>query len=87
MTNEQLKDLSLDELRDLNKRVCAEIRHRHNQTNFYISSSLRVGEKVSFNDKYGIPIVGSVTKINLKSVKVQTNRGIWNVSPTLLKRG
>lgn len=45
---------------------------------------LQVGSKVTFVVG-GTPVKGKVTKINRKTVKVETKtHGIWRVSPTLL---
>lgn len=81
-----IENLTLSELRDLNKRVCAAIRHKHTLEGLAVSQTLKIGDNVSFKDRYGFPITGHVSKINLKSIKVNTNRGIWNVSPTLLTK-
>ena len=44
------------------------------------------GDIVTFNDKLGRPLRGSVVKVNTKTVKVLTMGGMkWSVSPSLLK--
>lgn len=42
------------------------------------------GATVTFKGKRGETITGKVSKINNKSVKVDTAVGTWRVSPTLL---
>ena len=51
-------------------------------------ATLTVGDTVSFDrgPRRGGMISGKVTKINTKTVKVQTNAGIWNVGIGLLNR-
>jgi len=46
-----------------------------------------VGNKVQFNhSKTGELIVGRITKINRKTIKLSTeNRGNWTVSPTMIE--
>lgn len=56
--------------------------------------SFRPGMKVKFADRYGMVVKGVVTKVNGKSIKVETTVGrhgvnmnrpvIWTVSPQLL---
>lgn len=47
----------------------------------------KVGDKVKFDAKTRGMIHGTITKMNAKSVKVQTDMGVtWNVSPTFLQK-
>lgn len=48
------------------------------------SLSFRVGQNVYFTDRIGRKIYGSIQKINLKTVKVETQEGTWKVSPSFL---
>lgn len=57
--------------------------------------SFRPGMKVKFNDRHGVLIRGVVTKVNGKSIKVESTLGrhgidlhrpiTWTVSPQLLQ--
>lgn len=45
----------------------------------------RIGQRVTFADRFGRPIVGTIEKINRSSVTVHTDQGRrWRVSPSLL---
>jgi len=47
----------------------------------------KVGDKVKFDAKTRGIIHGTITKMNAKSVKVQTDTGVtWNVSPAFLQK-
>lgn len=45
---------------------------------------LRIGQNVRFQAR-GADYVGYIQKINMKTVTVKTNTGIWRVSPELLE--
>lgn len=45
----------------------------------------KIGDKVSFNTR-GQTFTGTVTKVNQKSVSVQTSTGMWRVGPSLLRK-
>lgn len=45
----------------------------------------RVGQKVCFRSSYGDIIHGAVSKVNLKTVTVNSGLQRWKVSPSLLK--
>ena len=49
------------------------------------ASAFQVGDSVYFNDKRGTRVTGTITKINRKTIKVDTNGYLWSVSPSLLK--
>lgn len=48
--------------------------------------SFRIGDKVSFTTRSGELIKGTVSKINQKTVTVNTSTSTWKVSGTLLKK-
>lgn len=51
------------------------------------ADGLRVGDKVQWNSKYGKVIQGTITKVNLKTIKISTTTdGNWSVSPSLLTK-
>ena len=46
-------------------------------------SEMKVGDKVSFFHK-GAKIIGTIRKKNIKRLVVDTERGGWNIPPSLL---
>jgi hypothetical protein len=50
-------------------------------------ADFKVGDKVTFNDRYQAPITGTITRINQKSITVVPDHqpGQWRVSPSLLR--
>jgi len=51
------------------------------------ASQFKVGDKVTWVSKYGSTVVGTVTKVNRKTIKVQAGeKGQWSVSPSLLSK-
>jgi hypothetical protein len=65
-------------------RALNDARERDNKT---VGRALRVGSPVQFANKYGILIMGTVKKINPKSIHIkETSTGInWRVTPALVK--
>ena len=49
-------------------------------------ASFKIGDKVSFDVKTRGIKTGIITKINNKSIKVNCDGAMWNVSPTFLKK-
>jgi hypothetical protein len=50
-------------------------------------ASLRVGDEVSFtSSKTGLEVTGTVTKIAIKYVTVQTSAGAWRVPANMLSK-
>ena len=43
-----------------------------------------VGDKVTFKRKDGTVFIGVIYKINRKRIDVKTDKGRWNVPPTML---
>jgi hypothetical protein len=50
-------------------------------------ADFKVGDKVTFNDRHQVPITGTITRINQKSITVVPDHqpGQWRVSPSLLR--
>lgn len=72
-----------DELRQVSDLVKA----RWNFLTAQANASFRIGDRVTFEGKFGILEEGTVERINPKMIKVKTVRGItWNVSAALLKK-
>ena len=60
--------------------IVEAVKLRRNQLHFSDAQSLRVGDKVSFQGRRGITEKGTVKKIKIKYVLVETDRGQrWNV--------
>ena len=43
-----------------------------------------VGDKVTFKRKNGTVYIGVIYKVNRKRIDVKTDKGRWNVPPTML---
>lgn len=77
-----LKELSNEELRELNSRILQEFKRKQN----IIAMSFRPGQKVEWIGKSKGYHTGTITKVNTKTIKVITDNGEnWSVSPSLLK--
>ena len=64
---------------DLNQ-IIEAVKLRRNQLHSLDAHSLRIGDRVSFEGKYGRTEMGTVEKIKIKYVLVRTDRGQrWNV--------
>jgi hypothetical protein len=68
--------LNSDEL----NQVVDAVKLRRNQLHSLDAHSLRIGQRVSFQGRHGITEKGTVRKIKIKYVLVETDRGQrWNV--------
>lgn len=85
-TKLNLSEYSFEELRELNALIVRELKSRNFQTQLKAAMSFTIGQKVSFDSKYGYKVVGSITKINQKTIAVsqENSTTIWSVSPSLL---
>lgn len=87
-----MKDIDLSgyteaELVALNRRVVERISELRQARIRSTMTELRVGDKVSFEPESGREIVGTIIRLNQKSVTVATPEGSqWRVTPTLLSR-
>jgi hypothetical protein len=79
-TVETIRNANMDELNT----IIALVRDRQRSIQVEVGANFHVGDSVSFNDKRGTRVTGTITKINRKSIKVDTGGYIWNVSPSLL---
>jgi len=60
--------------------IIETVKLRRNQLHFKNAHSLRIGQRVSFQGRRGITEKGTVRKIKIKYVLVETDRGQrWNV--------
>ena len=77
--------LTLEQLYDLNEKICQRIDTLIAQQNLNTLSRLRLGMKVTFDSKNG-PEIGTVIKINQKSIIVVSEGGTrqWKIAPGLV---
>lgn len=74
-------ELSLNELRALNKAVVERIRRLSSLKRLEFA----VGQRVFWVSRTGVKTYGRVQKINPKNVRVQGEKGgLWTISPSLL---
>ena len=77
--NKMIQDIYVLNNDELNK-VVEAVKLRRNQLHFKNAHSLRIGQRVSFAGRRGITEKGTVRKIKIKYVLVETDRGQrWNV--------
>jgi len=89
MTNKEFKELALfistassDELNQLARLMKTRRGHLQEIT----ATQFRVNDQVRFDAKSRGIITGRITKINKKTVKVMSQKGVlWSVSPSLLE--
>lgn len=75
--------LTLD--RDQLDRVIVAVKHRRDQLHLVATSSLTVGTRVKFEGRRGQTLTGTISRVNIKKVKVNTDNGqIWNVPAGLV---
>ena len=60
------------------------IRTRREILSLESKSMFSVGDKVTFKRKDGTVFIGVIYKINRKRIDVKTDKGRWNVPPTML---
>jgi hypothetical protein len=75
---------SISDLETMNK-LLSYTQTRWRQMSSVRTRGIRLGDDVTFNDKYGIKRVGRVTKINPKTIFVQVGATRWRVSHGLVK--
>ena len=77
--NKMIQDIYTLNSDELNQVVDA-VKLRRNQLHSLDAHSLRIGQRVSFQGRNGITEKGTVRKIKIKYVLVETDRGQrWNV--------
>lgn len=78
--------LALNTMEEI-RAIDAALRLRARQIQQLTAWNFRVSDKVKFNDKSGRQLIGTIMKINTKTIKVKIpdTNAIWNVSPSLLK--
>jgi hypothetical protein len=86
LSPEIIKEISKIETHEDCKEAWDLIRIRLSRIVASEAQNFRVGQKVWFMSKKlgGNRIMGTVTRINKKSISVETTLGKWNVAPSLL---
>lgn len=74
-----IKNLSIEELLELNSEVVRLIKTKRAQASRQAKRGLFQGTKVSFTDNDGNTVTGKVVKTMRKYAKVDTGRVIWRV--------
>jgi hypothetical protein len=87
-----MKDIDLSgyteaELVELNHRVVERIRILRQARVRATMTEFKLGDRVSFQPECGHEVVGTIVRLNRKSVTVATAEGVqWRVAPVLLRR-
>ena len=81
----EILSFNTDELRELNRKIVAELKKRNRQETREKVANFKVGQKVKFKDRKGLAHMGVVKKINIKTVSVDEGgfQG-WKVHPNFL---
>ncbi len=82
----ELNKMTLEELTLLNRKVVEQIKFLQTQKQAIAATAFRIGDKAFFVSKFGEKVEGEILKVNIKSIKVKTEKGMWNVSPSLLTK-
>lgn len=82
--SEVLKIEDEQTLRQLNTVIVSKLNNMRANKTLNAMSKFRVGNKVEFQSKQGRTLQGRVTKINQKTINVDTPAGEWRVAPTFL---
>ena len=76
---------SLKELIELNHKICERIKKLDAKENFEALQNFYVGEQVRFKSENNV-IIGTIIRINRKTISVQTKEGYWNIDPQFLTK-
>lgn len=79
-----VQNLNNEEYSEFISKISQYNKQRQNQKQLNAASQFKYNDAVKFTNKNGASISGRIIKINKKTIKVQTELGTWNVSPTLL---
>ena len=84
--NKLITDIGVLNNDELNK-VIEAVKLRRNQLHFQDAHSFKIGDRVSFQGRYGRTEKGTVDKVKIKYVLVRTDSGVrWNVPGSHLTR-
>lgn len=85
MISFELHKMSIEELKALNAEVVSILKHKLNRKQAEIALKFNVGDSVVINSRSGRQLVGTITKINQKTIQVDCGiNGIYKASPSLL---
>ena len=76
----EIMQMNNDELNQLT----SLIKTRREILSLEAKSQFAVGDKVTFKNRGGVVYIGVIYKINRKRIDVKTDKGRWNVPPTML---
>lgn len=77
--------LTVTELVALNHRIVERLKFLETVQNHQDMMAFNLGARVSFDDKHGERLLGTLVKFNRKTVTVMADNGQrWNISPHLL---
>ena len=76
----EIMQMSNDELNELTRLI----KTRREILSLEAKSMFAVGDKVTFIRKSGTVYIGVIYKVNRKRIDVKTDKGRWNVPPTML---
>jgi|TARA_B110000037_G_scaffold159876_1_gene180506 hypothetical protein len=79
--NSLVSKMSLEDIKMVNERMSLQRTFIGND----VKRSLKIGDKVSFNGRRGLT-EGTVLKIAIKNVVVDTGSTRWNVPASMLKK-
>ena len=79
--NSLVSKMSLEDIKMVNERMSLQRTFIGND----VKRSLKIGDKVSFNGRRGLT-KGTVLKIAIKNVVVDTGSTRWNVPASMLKK-
>jgi hypothetical protein len=77
----QIFGMNMQELAELNGLICDTMRRLQRTA----ARSFRMGDLVSFVDRNGRTLSGTVIKVNQKTVSVRSGNTTWRVTGSLLK--
>ena len=84
---DQLDELHYEELITLNRAIVARIKQLNTMKAQSQLQQFRIGNQVQFMSSQGDLIVGTIVRINKKTVSLVTEEGTrWKVSPSFLRK-
>jgi ribosomal protein L35AE/L33A len=85
--NIDFNQYSLSELRELNQKLVAHIKLRHERESQARMVKFTIGDRVCFESSSGELIEGEILRFNKKSVTIETNaKAQWRVAPQFLSK-
>lgn len=85
MNNRDIENLSLEELYNLHHKIVRRINELNIIKLYDKLKDFQIGEQVDFINK-GNTIIGTIVRINQKTLSVKTKEGSWYVDPRAVNR-